>query len=312
MTKRSTTKNRKRNWRLFLLLLPFAVILTACPRIWDNPRDPDSPDYHGHRTVDDPNRMAAETPDDASLVFQTFTVDEVRGAQAYRLEISSAHDFLTGNILYSRDDLSSRFLGGRADLTTEENHYWRAAAKKNEVWGGWTAARSFRLGNNYGTLIPADISNTTPTFSWTAIDGAAKYELQLADSEAALSGATPVEVDTASYTLGTALTNETTYYWRVRAVNDDGYAALWSETRNFQADWGYLTGLSPADGASTSDTTPAFSWDAVDGAAKYELQLADSEAALSGATPIEVTTAQLYAWNGIDESDDLLLAGQGY
>ena len=119
-----------------------------------------------------------------------------------------------------------------------------------------------------------------------------RYELQLADSEAALSGVTPVEVDTASYTPGTALTNQTTYYWRVRAVDDDGYAGLWSETRNFQVDWGDVTGMMyPANGAKTFYTKPPFSWNAVDGAVTYELQLADSEAALSGATPVGVPTA---------------------
>ena len=50
-----------------------------------------------------------------------------------------------------------------------------------------------------------------------------------------------------------------------------------------------VSGLSPTDGATTTDTTPAFSWNAVPGAAGYEVQIAASEAGLANAQAVEVS-----------------------
>ena len=56
-----------------------------------------------------------------------------------------------------------------------------------------------------------------------------------------------------------------------------------------QVELGAVSGLSPADGASTTDTTLTFSWDAVPDAAGYELQLADSKAGVEAAPTQSVT-----------------------
>jgi len=116
--------------------------------------------------------------------------------------------------------------------------------------------------------------------------------VQVADSETGVADATVVEVTEATYTPTSALTNNETHYWRVRAVDADGQSTAWSSTTSLTVSWGAMAGLSPADGETVADTTPELSWDAVDGAVSYEVQIADSEAAVSDATAVEVSDAE--------------------
>ena len=135
-------------------------------------------------------------------------------------------------------------------------------------------------------LSPADgasTTDTTPTFSWNAVPDAAGYELQLADSQAGVEAAPTQSVTDTSYTPSSALANEQTHYWRVRAVDGDDQKGDWSEIHSLAVSIGAVSGLSPGDGSITEDTTLTFSWDAVPGVAGYELQLADSTAEVEAA-----------------------------
>ena len=141
-------------------------------------------------------------------------------------------------------------------------------------------------------LNPADGStttDTTPTLNWTAVPGAASYEVRIADSPAGLGSASSISVTDSSYTPVSALTNEQTYYWQVRAKDGDDQKGTWSAVHSLVVNIGIVSGLSPADGASTTDTTPTLSWNAVPGAANYEVRMADSPAGLGSASSISVT-----------------------
>ena len=72
----------------------------------------------------------------------------------------------------------------------------------------------------------ASTTDTTPTFSWDAVPGAAGYELQFADSAAGVEAAPTQSVTDTSYTPSSALNGQT--YWRVRAVDGDGQGGPWS------------------------------------------------------------------------------------
>ncbi len=143
-------------------------------------------------------------------------------------------------------------------------------------------------------LSPADgasTTDTTPTFSWDAIPGTAGYELQLADSAAEVEAAPTQSVTDTSYTPSSALANEQTHYWRVRAVDGDDQKGAWSDIHSLAVSIGAVSGLSPADGTSATDTTPTFSWTAVPGAAGYDLQLADNPTVVEAAQTQSVTAA---------------------
>jgi hypothetical protein len=278
------------------------LLLTGCPDIFtanmDSPMDPEAESYQGYTTVDDVNEVEPVTVDGVNLDFISFTINEVVGADAYRLQIASDTDFsIPGNILFDKNDYTTRVMPatGNVNLTAGTTYYWRAAAQKDGAWGVWTEPRTCMMNDLLAGMTPADgttTTDTTPELSWGAVDGAASYEVQVADTEAGVASATATESAGTTFTPTTALTNNATHYWRVRAVDADGQATAWSGTNGLTVSWGSITGMSPADGETVSDTTPELSWDAVDGAAKYEVQIADSEAGVSDATAVEVSEAE--------------------
>ena len=287
-------------------------MLNACERVWDNPADPEAPSYQGYTSVKTADEIEAVTPDGTEMIYQSFLVNEVLEAQAYRLEIATDKQF--SNVIYRDDTLTSNFLGAKASLNRGPTYYWRGSAKKDGVWGKWTEGRRFKLANRITSMNPASgisTTDTTPAFSWTAVAGAAKYEIQIADSEANLEINPTVDdknVSGASYT-PTALTNLQMYHWRVRAVDGEGQAGAWSGTQTLNINFDTVSGLNPANGSSTTDITPEFSWTAVAGAAKYEIQIADSAADLeinptvddknvpgTSYTPTALTNKQTHHW----------------
>jgi subtilisin-like proprotein convertase family protein len=64
--------------------------------------------------------------------------------------------------------------------------------------------------------------SSTPTYTWGAVSGATSYDIQIATDAGFSTIVTSTSVATNSYTQSPALSNNTTYYWRVRAVNSCG------------------------------------------------------------------------------------------
>ncbi len=293
-------------------LLAATLMLNACERVWDNPADPEAPSYQGYTSVKTADEIEAVTSDGTETIYQSFLVNEVLDAQAYRLEIATDKQF--SKVIYRDDTLTSNFLGAKASLNRDTTYYWRGSAKKDGVWGKWTEGRRFKLANRITSMNPASGSSTTditPEFSWTAVAGATRYEIQIADSAADLEISPTVDdknVSGTSYT-PTALTNLQMYHWRVRAVDGEGQAGAWSGTQTLNINFDTVSGLNPANGSSTTDITPEFSWTAVAGAAKYEIQIADSAADLeinptvddknvpgTSYTPTALTNKQTHHW----------------
>ena len=173
-------------------------------------------------------------------------------------------------------------------LTNLQAHYWRVRAKDGDgQYGAWSAVQSLAV--NIGTvsgLRPSSTTDTTPTFSWNAVEGAAGYELQIAESQAGVETAPATSVTVTSYMPTSALTNGQTHYWRVRAKDGDGQYGAWSAVQSLAVNIGTVSGLRPS---STTDNTPTFSWNAVEGAAGYELQIAESQAGVETAPATSVT-----------------------
>ncbi len=113
------------------------------------------------------------------------------------------------------------------------------------------------------------------TLSWKPVVGATSYQWELCYDVACES------VAFSGYTAGaqidvSGIAPDRTYYWRVRAT--EPLKTPWSETRSFTSALAGASSplalLSPATGASNVPLRPAFSWETLGGATKYEFVLA--------------------------------------
>jgi hypothetical protein len=131
-------------------------------------------------------------------------------------------DFLENNILWN-DWIKSM----------AENRLRTAAQFSANVW--YSAMIQAGLTIQAPTLIsPAnDLAtiNNTLTFTWTSIDGASSYDLQLVSDNDFTAGTLTVKgLSTTSYTLVEPLAGGE-YYWRVRTGDNSTDVGLWSQTR---------------------------------------------------------------------------------
>ena len=85
-------------------------------------------------------------------------------------------------------------------------------------------------------LEPGDgafIATSTPTFTWTSIDGTSFYDLQLASDDGFTSDVITVkDLSTTSYTPENSLANDN-WYWMVRSGDSSTHVGLWSQTWQF-------------------------------------------------------------------------------
>ena len=127
------------------------------------------------------------------------------------------------------------------------------------------------------TVTGGNDSQGRPTLKWNAVIGAAKYEVYRARS---LNGdyIKYSTVTGTSYTNISYIENGNTYYYKVRALKSDGTAGAWSSivSVTYRA---ASTGTLPAPtvtGGNDSQGRPTLKWNAVSGAAKYEVYRARS------------------------------------
>ncbi len=127
---------------------------------------------------------------------------------------------------------------------------------------------------------PRDTNDNTPTFSWTSVDYADTYELQVAaDSRFNNLLLNLTGIDTTSITPATFADGR--YFWRVRAVNSGGLQGSWTRAQSFTVDTtppDQTILRAPRDESGTRNTRPTFSWLGTRTANLYRLQVATDSA----------------------------------
>ncbi len=129
----------------------------------------------------------------------------------------------------------------------------------------------------------------TPSLSWSLVGSGNTYQVQIARNYTftSLVQSWTSGVDGTGYT-ATALPGGT-YYWRVRTVNLYGVPGAWAAYRYFVVDLTPPALYTPANNATTSDTTPTLTVLAKAGAQAYEFQVATD----SGFDPLYVIDDQV-------------------
>jgi hypothetical protein len=126
---------------------------------------------------------------------------------------------------------------------------------------------------DFSKASPADNASDQPTslnLNWGASSGAASYEYCYGTANPC-SNWTPT---TGTSVFISSLSNDTTYFWQVRAINAGGTTPAntgtsWSFT-TIIATPGAFSKNSPSNGASGATTNPTLSWGTSDRAASYE------------------------------------------
>ena len=142
--------------------------------------------------------------------------------------------------------------------------------------GAWSdvVAVTCRLGLTAPTVTGGNDSQGRPTLKWNAITGAAKYEVYRARSK----DGDYIKYSTVtgtSYTNTSYIENGNTYYYKVRALKSDGTAGAWSSI--VSVTYKQTLPAPTVTGGNDSQGRPTLKWNAVSGAAKYEVYRARSK-----------------------------------
>ncbi|MBI5667825.1 MAG: hypothetical protein HZC41_07435 [Chloroflexi bacterium] len=207
----------------------------------------------------------------------------VTGA-TYRVEVSTSESDFTGAKSCTSAALSC-LLAGDQRLTGPNTYYWRllvlvaGTPQTTDV-----PVRSFVASTTLpGTPVLTSPTtgtafNTAPKLKWSGPTGGPfSYQVQLANNSTFTLNPTIEDVPTGFEFTPAGLTDGLTYWWRVRAVNGDGAAGTWSAYRTFIYDTTAPTNvptlLTPANRSSFTGPLPRFTWRAVTGFTRYEIQL---------------------------------------
>jgi hypothetical protein len=210
---------------------------------------------------------------------------EVSGAVHYQVEWSVNEDFegktVSDPILASVFEIS--------DPLNDGTYYWRVRAWDGEEWSDWSDTVSFTVARIPGkpvNLIPGDGSETletSPEFSWDAVDGASRYRLTI-HSDAGFVGAPVYQKDDVAAgsspyhkVPSQTLDDGQVYYWRVEAeIDGDYWGEEASDDHTLTVDIEQAGLVSPT--SATSDRTPRFEWAEVSGATDYHVLVYENDA----------------------------------
>ncbi len=164
-------------------------------------------------------------------------------------------------------------------------YYWRVRSVSSKYTSGWSSTGTFTtVFDTPGIPVPAapaDMSTAIPdtiSLAWEIPELTYSFELQI-DSSITFQSAV---IDTSgltgnSFSVNNILDRNTTYYWRLRAVNPSDTSA-WSDTLSFTTlpeKPALPVLLSPADSSLDLSTSLNFSWGSSgDSTISYQFQLA--------------------------------------
>ena len=202
----------------------------------------------------------------------TLKWDKVAGAAKYEVYRSYSQN---GNYSKYSTQTSTAYTNS-SYLTSGTTYYYKVRALDADGTAGpWSdvVAVTCRLGLTAPSVTGGNDSQGRPTLKWDKVAGAAKYEVYRARSK----NGDYIKYSTVtgtSYTNISYIENGNTYYYKVRALKSDGTAGAWSSVVSVT----YKQTLSAptVTGGNDAQGRPTLTWNAVTGAAKYEVYRARS------------------------------------
>jgi hypothetical protein len=217
------------------------------------------------------------------------------GASSYTLQIATDNGF--NNLIYNHSGLTltAQEVNG---LINNSLYYWRVNAVKSGVTSNWSTVWSFTtisaIPSAPTLLDPANTATkvaVNPTLSWNAATGALSYTLQVATDSGFVNLIYNQNGVTSTSQLVAGLNYNTLYYWKVNAVNTGGtsiWSTIWSFTTTIPIP-GAPVLTTPLYNATNTSLNPVFSWEIVNGATGYDLQVSTTNDFLTYAIIIETS-----------------------
>lgn len=209
----------------------------------------------------------------------------VTGATSYDVEVSTSDSFTT---TAWKTTTVNRRATPTAQLPAGEL-WWRVRTTAGSAKSQWAEA-SFSRSALAGPVLQAPSDGAElqqphepALLSWTPVHGASAYTVEVSTDPnfADLSLTDSYPTRTASLVVPDPQL-ATTYYWRVRATLAAGIFTQWSNDES--APWSYAIGglaapalVGPPDGPFTNIVDVVLTWEPVDGAKTYDLQISTDE-----------------------------------
>jgi len=271
---------------MYFLVSLLLFAFNSCTLERDNPLDPESPSYNSsdssYSTISGPKYPS---PSDGSAISDATPLlnwEDVSGASGYHIQVSTSNSF-TYDVIVDNSSLTASQYQVISPLSNNTTYYWRVRVKNADgVWGDWSSTWSFTV--DITLQVPANpsppsgssIIDTTPLLDWEDIIGVETYHIQVS-TDSTFDIVDTVNDDTiiqSEYQISTLLSNNITYYWRVRVKNEDGIWGDWCSTWDFTVDIEPPANpVSPLDGNLIIDTTPLLDWEDIIGATTYHIQV---------------------------------------
>lgn len=202
-----------------------------------------------------------------------FSWTPMPGAATYRFEIAT--DPTVVNVVYSATTLAPRHTPS-ARLSANQ-YYWRVTpsdARGN--FGQPSPVRSFTFTWSVPPLLlapSADVETPfVPTFTWTAVEAASTYQLEIS-TQPDFGSASAFVTPNTEFTPEDAFSNDQDYYWRVKAIDYQNNSTAWSEVRRYRVRWNFQAKLLTPANNQILLAYPYFSWSPIPGAERYQIQI---------------------------------------
>ena len=203
----------------------------------------------------------------------TLKWNAVTGAAKYEVYRARSKD---GDYIKYSTQTSTGYTNS-AYLTSGSTYYYKVRAlDANGTAGPWSdvVAVTCRLGLTAPTVTGGNDSQGRPTLKWDKVAGAAKYEVYRARSKDGDYIKYSTQTST-GYTNSACLTSGSTYYYKVRALDANGTAGAWSSV--VSVTYKQTLPAPTVTGGNDAQGRPTLTWNAVTGAAKYEVYRARSK-----------------------------------
>lgn len=211
----------------------------------------------------------------------------VDGAKYYCLQVSTTDGFST--TVWSRAYLAPQTIAELNGLQPNTRYFWRVLARNEIGSSPWSTVWSFTTAGigppstAPHLLAPANRAtgvSVTPRLSWTSVERATAYKLQVSTNES-FTSLVWNRSTTATYAEISGLHANTRYWWRVAAGNNSGlgpWSTVWCfNTISVVAPSVAPTLLSPTNRATGLGISPRLYWTAVERATMYKLLVATDE-----------------------------------